>query len=83
MALKRIQKELTSINKNQPDNFEVGLINDDNAFLWEATITGPEGTPYEGGVFFLRIEFPRDYPYKPPRVSFSTKVYHPNIHSCG
>ena len=51
----------------------------DNIMIWDAVIFGPEGTPFEGGIFKLTIQFNKDHPFQPPEVKFVSKMFHPNI----
>ena len=81
-ALRRLQKELSDLKKNPNTNCSAQPY-DNNLFHWRALIFGPEGTPYSDGIFHLDILFPTEYPFKPPKIHFINKVYHPNINSVG
>ena len=52
---------------------------DDSVFVWKGYVVGPPGTPYEDGFFSLKMLFCENYPFMPPTVRFTTKVYHCNI----
>jgi ubiquitin-conjugating enzyme E2 D/E len=84
MSAQRIRKELKLLqeeSKSMP-GCSAGPEGDD-LLTWQGIIVGPEGTPYVGGVFKLEIKFPSDYPYKAPKVTFVTPIYHCNINRAG
>ena len=36
-------------------------------------------TTDQGGKFIIHVNLPKEYPFKPPILSFRTKIYHPNV----
>ena len=58
-TIRRIKKEYEEITNAPPTNCSAGPI-DNNLYNWQATIMGPENSPYEGGLFYLNIDFPQD-----------------------
>ena len=82
-CISRIMKDIQIFQMNKDHNIFAEPINDSNIKKWSATIIGPINSPYEGGKFNLNIEIPADYPFKPPKILFVTKIYHPNISSNG
>lgn len=71
------------MDKELPEGIRAGLKDPDNLFEWYAQIDGPADSIYDGGVFDIDIVIPSDYPFRPPRAQFRTKVYHMNINNQG
>jgi len=80
LLLKLSPSELT---RNPPEGIVAGPKSEENFFEWEALITGPEGTPFEGGVFVTELIFPTDYPLSPPKMKFTSEMFHPNVYTDG
>lgn len=57
-------------------------VEDTNLLVWQGLIV-PDCPPYDKGAFRIEIVFPAEYPFKPPKVTFRTRIYHPNIDEKG
>ncbi len=77
----RIMKEYQDLQKNQKENTVTVWMIDNDIHHWKGKIHGPIDTCYSGGVFIIDIVIPNDYPFKPPKMKFDTKIWHPNISS--
>eukprot|EP00051_Salpingoeca_urceolata_P034970 m.27536 g.27536 ORF g.27536 m.27536 type:complete len:206 (+) comp8560_c0_seq1:187-804(+) len=81
-VLKRLAKELKTLVTNPPEDIKV-TFNEDDITDIQATIHGPEGTPYEGGVFRMKLVLSAEFPTVPPKGFFLTKIFHPNVSKTG
>ena len=76
---KRLDNELKTLSQKPVCNAIVEIPDQNNPYKWKVYLTGPSGSPFEGGTFELSFEFPPNYPFKHPEVKFVTPMYHPNI----
>nr|KAF6319723.1 hypothetical protein mMyoMyo1_008462 [Myotis myotis] len=81
-ASRRLVKELEEIRKRGMKNFRNIQVDDANVLTWQGLIV-PDNPPYDKGAFRIEINFPAEYPFKPPKVTFKTKIYHPNVDDKG
>ncbi|KAH8691538.1 hypothetical protein BGW36DRAFT_388505 [Talaromyces proteolyticus] len=77
-AANRILRNLQQIISDDVKGIRVLLPVADDLEHLHACIEGPPDTPYEGGIFWIDMQL-KEYPFKPPKLRFMTRVYHPNI----
>ncbi|XP_033627603.1 ubiquitin-conjugating enzyme E2 L3-like [Asterias rubens] len=81
-ATRRLTKELADIRKAEFAIFKDIIVSEANILNWQGLIV-PETPPFNKGAFRIEIIFPAEYPFKPPKITFKTKIYHPNIDEKG
>eukprot|EP00730_Choanoeca_flexa_P020158 TRINITY_DN9856_c0_g1_i1.p3 TRINITY_DN9856_c0_g1~~TRINITY_DN9856_c0_g1_i1.p3 ORF type:complete len:165 (+),score=35.33 TRINITY_DN9856_c0_g1_i1:73-567(+) len=79
---KRLLKDLKLLQK-EPQEGILAHPSSDSLMIWSAVIFGPPDTPFENGVFRLKLEFSEEYPARAPNVKFVTEVFHPNVYTNG
>lgn len=78
-----LKKQLSDLERNPVDGFSAGLIDDEDMYKWSVLIMGPPDTYYAGGLFKCHLVFPKEYPVKPPKMKFTSDIWHPNIDKNG
>jgi len=79
---KRLGHDFKCLAQDAPEGIQAKPLDTCN-YHWQASIRGPVGSPYEGGVFYLYLKVPMLYPFRPPEVRFLTKIFHPNVNRHG
>ena len=79
---KRLGHDFKCLAQDAPEGVEARPLDRYN-YHWQASIRGPVGSPYEGGLFYLYLKVPMLYPFRPPEVRFLTKIFHPNVNRHG
>jgi len=89
-AIKRILKEFRDMIEPSSGSGTTSVsacgvpyMQDDDCTKWKVVLPSPTTSVYGGRFFVMTVQFPSDYPFKPPRVQFLTKVFHPNVNEDG
>lgn len=77
----RICNEIAKLKTDSPVGISISV--SDDIYNWDAIIIGPDESPWEGGIFLLKIKLPKEYPHRPPSIKFITQMFHPNIYKNG
>ena len=85
---KRLLKDVIYISKNPLTNQGIYYIHDiDSIKKGYALIIGAEETIYSHGMYFFEFNYPNDYPFSPPKVTYLTNGdrvrFNPNLYRTG
>jgi ubiquitin-conjugating enzyme E2 I len=87
IALGRLAEERKAWRKDHPFGFVAKPTKNPDGTLnlmnWECAIPGKKGTPWEGGLYKLRMLFKDDYPSSPPKCKYEPPLFHPNVYPSG
>eukprot|EP01111_Echinosteliopsis_oligospora_P008226 TRINITY_DN2374_c0_g1_i1.p1 TRINITY_DN2374_c0_g1~~TRINITY_DN2374_c0_g1_i1.p1 ORF type:complete len:222 (+),score=81.90 TRINITY_DN2374_c0_g1_i1:67-732(+) len=81
-VIRKIAKEMQELVKNPIEGIKV-FLNEEDITDVQATLEGPADTPYEGGIFKMKLRLGSDFPKAPPKAFFLTKIFHPNVSKKG
>ncbi|KAK5729804.1 ubiquitin-conjugating enzyme E2 N [Elasticomyces elasticus] len=82
LRMSRILREMQKVVQAASPVASV-FVSESDATFWKVVMSGPNGTPYEGGVFVFYLHADEGYPTFAPKGRFITKIKHPNINAHG
>uniref|UniRef100_A0A8C5N4V3 E2 ubiquitin-conjugating enzyme n=1 Tax=Leptobrachium leishanense TaxID=445787 RepID=A0A8C5N4V3_9ANUR len=71
-----------NLKRSGMKNFRNIQVDEANLLSWQGLIV-PDNPPYDKGAFRIGIHFLAEYPFKPLKITFKTKIYHPTIDEKG
>ena len=81
-VIRKVLNEIADLTRDPPEGVKVIPVDGDISEIF-AIISGPEGTPFEGGCFKIKLRLSAEFPSVPPKGYFLTKIFHPNVSSTG
>ena len=80
--IKILWRQQQELLKKSPE-YVTPIINNEDPIDIQIDLEGPKATPYEGGIFRVKLIIPNEFPIAPPKGIFITKIFHPNISEKG
>lgn len=77
-----LRKEFENLKQNPLSElgYTIELFNQNNIYEWKIILIGAKDTPYSDGIFIVKLQFPKKFPYERPRIFFLTPFFHMNVH---
>jgi len=82
MSAKRLGKEYAKFAGTYPDGVESLEMDESSVLMWKGVLA-PTAAPYDKNKWEFQLEFPVDYPFKPPKLQMLNPIYHPNFDGDG
>ena len=81
-STKRLQREIKDIRTSPLPGILIDC-DEEDITRFSASIEIEEDCPYQGGIYNIEIICPADYPFRPPKATIMTQIFHPNIDDTG
>ncbi|PWY89758.1 UBC-like protein [Aspergillus heteromorphus CBS 117.55] len=78
-SLRRLAADHAGLHEELPPNYIFPSDDADDLTQLTTLLAGPQGTPYSQGLWRLHLKMPEDYPKSPPKATFKTRIWHPNV----